>query len=316
LTFYQAYASIFVRNEIKMSEKAPNVPTTEQVGQWLEHSQKLIKEGAVIDHMGKLSITGTQYDELSAQAPSHPLSEVAHSETQQGAHEQVEAMSAERLKEIMQDSMYAARPYIQGAREVTYSVFGSADPRESRYIPQLLNVASNNWGGQVKPDVSEQVTVMPYTHYSMQSGLDRKLYSLENQKILWPSREGGPREAVYIINYNTLAGASKDGAKYVYDDHVGRPNSYSYAIALPESAAKELEAAMKADPNLARQLGDELIYNDEAYEATNPYGNSKHGWDKYRPPYDSWREANGGVDRMAFFDQFEQAPETAEVVEY
>jgi hypothetical protein len=296
-----------------MSEKAPNVPTTEQVGQWLEHSQKLIREGAVIDHMGKLSISGAQFDELSAQAPSQPLSEGAHNEHQSAAHEQAEAMSAERLKEIIQDSMYVANPYIMGAGEVTYNKFGNNDPEIEKTLGHLQKITAMNRDGLVERGASEVVTVMPYNQYGVYGG--GTIISLEHQRAVWPSGDN-KGEPAYILKYDTLTGARKDGAKYVYEDHVGRPNNFNYAIALPESAAKELEAAMKADPNIARQLGDELVQNTEARETHSGFGSSPSMWDQHKPQYDMWNEANGGVDRMAFANQYDQPAEQAEIIEY
>jgi hypothetical protein len=258
LTFYQAYASIYVRNKIKKCQK--------------KHQM---------------------YQPQSKSASG--------------------LNTAKSLKEIIQDSMYVANPYIMGAGEVTYNKFGNNDPEIEKTLGHLQKITAMNRDGLVERGASEVVTVMPYNQYGVYGG--GTIISLEHQRAVWPSGDN-KGEPAYILKYDTLTGARKDGAKYVYEDHVGRPNNFNYAIALPESAAKELEAAMKADPNIARQLGDELVQNTEARETHSGFGSSPSMWDQHKPQYDMWNEANGGVDRMAFANQYDQPAEQAEIIEY
>ena len=110
---------------------------------------------------------------------------------------------------------------------------------------------------------------------------------------------GGKDEPVYELVYSTIDGTDD---KATYRDYSGRTGQHLMTvIALPESLARKVLAAMKESPALVREMVDRVRRDtmkgsDEDWERGTAH-NSGH---PLKPPYDTWRDQADGVVKMYF----------------
>jgi hypothetical protein len=287
------------------------------------HDLELVEAGAEFDERGHL----------------HPTSEqksVLYSNEEQARHSNAQdkedvispeqfSMTPERLKEIAYNSFYAAMPYANGMKDLAYSPLGEKNVRQLGMILDGLK----QWSPMedvgvtfVQEGVPEVVTVAKAEDFDFSKGAGfSKTRDPEIRRSLagssWQIGEQ-KGEKIYVLQYATATENPDGNQKYPYKDRgdTGRNTEFSYAMLLPESQAREVEAAMKIDPSLARQLGDLLVFNTKTVGNNSDRIRSLWQDPKFKPPYDKWRQINGGVDRMAFRTASNQTAEQAQIVEF
>jgi hypothetical protein len=94
--------------------------------------------------------------------------------------------------------------------------------------------------------------------------------------------------------------------QFTYVDRINRPgNIFRYKLWLPKSMGDQFLDMAQKDPTVLQETGDILMY--EALEAGQE-------WTDRRPPYDDWKQANGGIVKTAFRQYFEQSPQESQIV--
>jgi hypothetical protein len=302
---------------------------------------ELIKSGAFYNELGNLTLGAAQQAELHTKhfpLSSNELTESAVSSPEQG-------ITHERVIEIMDSSVYVANPYIKGKEALTYNAINSnkTDLALRFHFPSK---------GIEKPftdkGVSELVTITEIGNLPWSDGQVRK-------NAGWPAKGEHQGEPMFAVQYMTLTGEveptedqsspggithkqkfeyrendkhhlknmkEEDLAKMSDSDRQMRENilkqqsrlsEYNYTLLLPESLAKELVDAMKLEPQVARDLGDMLVYNPKAHKS---WQSNLEDWERWKPPYDEWRQSSGGTARMAFRSSPELGVEGSTIVEF
>jgi hypothetical protein len=151
---------------------------------------------------------------------------------------------------------------------------------------------------------------------------------------------GDPNAAGFsIIEYKTLV---KGQDKYIYDPQTlparraqrraqgdsRKPRGgqyFGFRIAAESDEAQKVWETLQQEPQLVRELADMMVMDPELQDISQlgqglsdaNRGNFQQKWqEQVRPPYDEWKEANGGVNRMAFRASPDQAPEQCEIAEF
>jgi hypothetical protein len=305
------------------------------------HDLKLVEKGAEFDERGILRPTQEQKEALFKKAGlQHSASDVEAIETPEQSE-----ISPERLNEIIDSSIYMANPYITGQENVYHN--GLNGDKNATIFDQLRYHFPSERIEKPFTDanVSELVTVAEGSQFEAKNG--QRLGRAE-----WP---GGLHkgEPLYAVQYMTLTANTEpvpdDSAprgvrhkqKYEYlenqQGHLdklsdqelaakglsrdkleqmkqnNRLSEFSYTLLLPETLAKELGQAMIANPQLARELGDKLVHKPDAHLYSN-YDLSK--WEMWKPPYEKWKQTNGGVNRIAFRTTSDQSVDQSKIVEF
>jgi hypothetical protein len=286
------------------------------------HDMELVEDGAEFDEYGHLHATPEQKNALySEEQAKYPKAE----DKEDVVNPEQLSMTPERLKEIADNSLYAAMPYANSMLDLAYSPSGESNVRQLEPIFHGLK----QWSPMedvgttfVQEGAPEVVTIAKAEDFDFSKGMGfSKAHDPEIRRTLAGSswQIGEQRgEKYYVLQYATTTEDSDGRQKYPYKDRgdTGRNTEFSYAMLLPESQARELEAAMKIDPSLARQLGDILVFNTKTVGANSDRIRSLWQDPKFKPPYDKWRQINGGVNRMAFRTASNQTAEQAQIVEF
>jgi hypothetical protein len=324
------------------TELPPTTPLTPEQQDFTKlremHDAGLELGGAKEDNLGRLVLTAVQLENVSQKyndglpVVQHlgPIKQMDPTSERQPQHvneelENHENMTPERLEEIAMSSFYAAMPYAIGNKDLAYSPLGERNVREELRdifdgLKQRLPLKKTG-KDFVEAGVAEVVTLAKPEDFDFSKGSgaanarDHQIREFLTNTPWQIGEHAG--EEIYVLQYAITRKDAEGKIKYEYKDQgAERDSDFNYTMLLPESQAKELAAAMQADPNLARKLGDVLVFNENAVGTYADKVRARWHDPQYKPPYEVWREVNGGVSRMAFRTASDQSVEQATVVKF
>jgi hypothetical protein len=305
------------------------------------HDIALVEGGAIFDQHGILHPTKEQIESLYKQYEA-PEKENAKA---QPASTETDSITSERLKEIVNSSIYLANPYIKGQENIKFN--GLNGDNRAGILESLKHSFPSKEIEKPFTDVgiSELVTVAEISQFEFRD-------SARADSMKWPS---GPHkdEPIYAVQYMTLTANAEpvpdetaprgmrhkqkfeylenrqghldklsdeelavkglDREKLTQMKQNNRLSEFNYTLLLPQTVAKELNKAMRARPQLARELGDILVLNPDAEQGWIAILDA---WEDWKPPYEKWREVNDGVNRMAFRTASDQSVDQSTIVEF
>lgn len=115
-------------------------------------------------------------------------------------------------------------------------------------------------------------------------------------------------ESTVILSYEAGVNGARNN-KFKYFDGFNRPGNFlRLNILLPKSTADILIAAFWPNhPEIVREMVDMLM--TEQVKAGQ-------GWEERKPPYEQWREAGGGVSKMALRSSLNESPQQSYIAEF
>ncbi|HSW36944.1 MAG TPA: hypothetical protein VLG37_01085 [Candidatus Saccharimonadales bacterium] len=274
--------------------------------------------------------------EQGKQAAEAKLAEAAADEAQPADETKVESktLSAEQLRDILTASRFVAVAPFEQLTSTLHSpnkVHATDQGSTLRYvvlgglkrfaIPELVR----NGREFIEGGVSEVLTLAEPEDFFVYEGYNLK-ETLEGATL--------NGEKVMLLNYVTMTrsdtpprqgpsyekpnqgGDSVRQWGYEYPNEDGRAGNYfGYTILLPESKARKLWGALHADPTLVREMGDVIMSGLEGSTIEGTQYDAER-WQQNRPPYGKWRQANGGINRIAFRTASNQTAQESEIVEF
>lgn len=134
---------------------------------------------------------------------------------------------------------------------------------------------------QIPPASAQKVLMEPYSHAHielLESGVSVLVTSIDSQNQR-------------LIQYELVPEAWGD-----YRDEWGRPAAdlFKCTMSLDPVLANKFFRAAKQDPTIIHQIIDRFVV-EQVLE-------NKEEWIKARPPFEKWRETEGGKTKIAFFD--------------
>ncbi len=211
-------------------------------------------------------------------------------------------ISPERLSEMIRDSAVGTHAWMS-AREIPADKKDGTSSETtvgtSKKIRELTDETLGRSVGLLKQfeahSVSEVITIQ-------EMGGSMKFAKPDTTK---------PDEPVVMVGYQTT------NRRQLYEEvkypqpmargGAGTGNSMLTCLFMPKSAAVELVNAMQTDPAIIREAVDVAMRQEVEASTT---------WDQMKPPYDKWREINGGVDRIALRNSFEADTNQAQILEF
>jgi hypothetical protein len=234
-------------------------------------------------------------------------------------------MTKERLSEIIERSIYSvcSRKVSgsgMGQERTSYSFAGPTDRQSPKIVDELVNYEnrpSKEFTVFEGKNISEVMTIVKPADFDPTRGKKRDVPQTKYEALARLSAAQLSGEPAWVVNY---AIASGDKYKYLEDPtspDTSRKAGLDCVAVMRESDARELMSAVQQDPTLGRQLADVMIMNPDALnDATRAgYAPTLH-WDAYRPPYEQWREQNGGFERLALRTASSQGPDEAQILEF
>jgi hypothetical protein len=279
--------------------------------------------GGEYDEHGHLGPDPTRQEELQAsQVPQQALvAEVGSQAVTAAAERPVdeEGMSHEELEAFVRNHVYGVG--MEGRRGYTQMVHKRRVEYDDR---------------KVLYDLANFETSMPREEERQEEGRFNGLGVAEVVSLI-PAETffNNPKVAGFsVLEYKTLV---KGQDKYIYDPqtHLTRREQrsrkprggqyFGYRVVAKTDEVQEIWQTLRQDPQVVRNLADMMVMDPELIEGNASYkplsdANRRHFQEKWqrqvRPPYDDWKEVNGGVNRVAFRSSPDQTPEQCEIVEF
>jgi hypothetical protein len=291
------------------------VSQQEHIPQRTMHDAELIAGGARFSDLGTLAITGEQHEKLRAEMPEQevtPEPDAAQAEVNRPSHEALRKV-ADTYGFILNGWFLASNiPKSNGRGPTGFQVLRSENLSEgARSVAESQRTTDQFMQAFAEAGVPELVTFLPQrvkpNTPSLHYQYAQKAESMSDAEATEPS---------VVMIYETVTrsrigeydGKLKGYGK-VATEAFNRPGNYFYgAVVLPESKATEMRTAIEADPTVIHELMDTIV--------TERLGETQADWDKCRPPYEKWREMDGGISRIAIRDGFAQQPARNQIIEY
>lgn len=279
------------------SEVPGNIPSTEQVRNWLRHDQDLLEGGATVNHLGHFTITQQQYNQLHGNTVAHEQAATPHAEP---SHEFDDSGRPERVNKWINVGAIDVMTWLDSSAKTIPSAYrnGQGPSRfmhlsnENAHSGAFYRLPKIYWLNRgldakfVQYDISEVVTIVP---------LKGSKFGEFNQTGV-----SADEEAV-LITYETLSG----GPRTKFRNGLG--NILQLTMVLPQSEASAFTQLLQEDPSVIRDLTDSLMV--DKFQAGQP-------WEKARPPYKQWEELNGGINRIALRHDFRASAEQSQIFEF
>jgi len=290
----------------KIASDFHNTATTEQVSKWLAHDISLIQNRAgILD--GHFNPTREQRDAMHAEMEAARSAQRERASSKSGtlALGQVIAETQPASYAEQGDSSEKIVDWVQtGVIKVTTwlgqnNILQEYNPaRRSNAYTDLINkrgalkikiapIAPTHKRQFAAQGVSEIVTIHPL----------RETFSAYDKD------SSHAIEKAVQISYQTVSGS---GTPYKHNDKV-TGNSLSVGMVLPESRVQEFEQVVHENPSIMRELA-EVVMTERI--------NAGESWEAARPPYEEWKQFNGGVNRIALRHSVIETPEQSQVLTY
>lgn len=290
----------------------PDDPWGESHDHALTPGERVTGEIGNYDETVEMEAIGTPFDEGESDPDAALDDDPSNSLETENASE---ALSDERFWEIINESENFARAP-GGGVEVelltnTPRVMKMTRGRVDAYVEPAVEAALTEAG------VAEVVTITPAADLIADNEIN-SLYTRDLEPV-----EGG--EPLAVVEYSTLSGKGR----YPYDrysdpkilpERRGGQTSLRWVMVLPESTAAELRTAIIEDPDLVRLMSEAIVTNPDARgilsreDSPNPI--TRELWERSRPPYEAWKDINGGVERIALRDGRSQPANEARILEF
>jgi hypothetical protein len=294
-----------------------------------EHDSGQIEDKKLAEEM---AYAENPYRELAADAlrqadeAADAVQQVQGTEKMQTKQAETRNISPERLSEILRNSAVSAYGWFssRGVPDDKYEGISRFSSAASE--PVVMGEAARSFtkrellGEFLHQRITEVVTVrspkrvIPVrrakpTSYKPDENLaaiDYEVSTDGKDSVIIKNQLRQKDPATYrALSYSYFANSPKSGKPL----QVPKADIFRMSIFLPESDAQELVQAIQGDTQTIRDTVDLAMRQEiEASEM----------WDEdgVRPPYEDWKELNGGVNRIALRDDMKKGPEQREILEF
>lgn len=283
-----------------MSEAVQTLPPQEVIDRQTEtrtlSDADLIESGAVVLN-GVLMPTGEQEERLAKEGSVEPATD---SSVAEDAAEQDKTQ--EKIDEWLDTMPTTIHTWLSRDDQI---------PRES--------FVESGYGNSFLTLMNRRLSTANFQTMVRASRALRRLHTIEPiQREL--SKKGVTEAATFAPLKGATFGefssdsplADEEAIQFLYETVTPyyRPvvgNIIKLRMMLPKSEADKLREMIESQPDVVRKLIEKLM--TEKFQ-------SKEGWERSRPPYETWREANGGVSRIALRDSLVASAEDSKVIEF
>jgi hypothetical protein len=274
---------------------------------------QLLVAGAAIDASGVLRPTNEQINALYTQGPDRPLrsqDDSAKAEKPQTKleHGEQTEITPEKLKGILDNSFF----FYHG-RKARGGGHGQEIAAHSPEWPEI----SREFRNSIDRYLQNQTDYRAFAETG-KPFVDAGVSEVMTVTDMKDTYEVFDNEPVTLLQYAVLSDV-KGSSKYFYPEFpktgAGRKSSLSLTVLLKQSDAACITAAVQQDPMFARQMVEAMITRDDLYDGYKTLGPATT-WEDHKPPYEQWREQNGGWERLAIRPDNNQGIKESQIITF